>query len=191
MPSEDWIQHCKVAQFLYDWQTGLAGLIALTAALIGLSVTYGLETRKERRDLIAIRASLAIEMRQIIDNVSRTCLMLKRPSVTTTMAPSDLIMLTDFSEPIVYPATADRLGLLGPLAVDVSTLYANVERLTFSARIVASGPKNGQIPPSELAHLVDLFEQTCRAYLPLLNAIPVNDDDAKLRATIEGMGKSA
>ena len=139
MPSEDWIQHCKVAQFLYDWQTGLAGLIALTAALIGLSVTYGLETRKERRDLIVIRASLAIEMRQIIDNVSRTCLMLKRPSVTTTMAPSDLIMLTDFSEPIVYPATADRLGLLGPLAVDVSTLYANVERLTFSARIVASG----------------------------------------------------
>ena len=64
--------------------------------------------------------------------------MLKRPSVTTTMAPNDLIMLSDFSEPIVYPAMADRLGLLGPLAVDVSTLYANVERLTFSARIVAS-----------------------------------------------------
>jgi hypothetical protein len=32
MPLEDWIQHCKVAQFLYDWQTLIAGLLALGAA---------------------------------------------------------------------------------------------------------------------------------------------------------------
>jgi hypothetical protein len=32
MPSEDWIQHCKVAQFLYDWQILIAGLFAAVAA---------------------------------------------------------------------------------------------------------------------------------------------------------------
>ena len=34
MPSEDWIQHCKVAQFLYDWQTLIAGAFALAAAVV-------------------------------------------------------------------------------------------------------------------------------------------------------------
>ena len=44
MPIEDWVQHCIVARFLHDWQTGLAGLIALLAALIGFRMT----SRKDR-----------------------------------------------------------------------------------------------------------------------------------------------
>jgi len=32
MPSEDWIQHCIAARFLYDWQTLVAGLLAVLAA---------------------------------------------------------------------------------------------------------------------------------------------------------------
>ena len=28
MPIEDWIQHSKAAQFLYDWQTLAAGILA-------------------------------------------------------------------------------------------------------------------------------------------------------------------
>jgi len=38
MPLEGWIQHCKVAQFFYDWQTILAGLAALLAAFIAVVV---------------------------------------------------------------------------------------------------------------------------------------------------------
>ena len=33
MPIEDWIQHCRVARFLHDWQPLAAGLFALLAAL--------------------------------------------------------------------------------------------------------------------------------------------------------------
>jgi hypothetical protein len=32
MPMEDWIQHSTVARFLYDWQTVIAGVLALLAA---------------------------------------------------------------------------------------------------------------------------------------------------------------
>jgi hypothetical protein len=32
MPSEDWIQHSIVARVLYDWQTLIAGLLAVLAA---------------------------------------------------------------------------------------------------------------------------------------------------------------
>ena len=33
MPLEGWIQHSRVDQFLYDWQTVIAGVLALVAAL--------------------------------------------------------------------------------------------------------------------------------------------------------------
>jgi hypothetical protein len=33
MPMEDWIQHWMVARFLYDWQTLIAGVLAVLAAL--------------------------------------------------------------------------------------------------------------------------------------------------------------
>jgi hypothetical protein len=34
MAMEDWIQHSTVARFLYDWQTLIAGVLALLAARI-------------------------------------------------------------------------------------------------------------------------------------------------------------
>ena len=34
MGMEDWIQHSTVARFLYDWQTLIAGVLALLAARI-------------------------------------------------------------------------------------------------------------------------------------------------------------
>ena len=39
MPLESWIQHSGVNEFLYDWQTVIAGFVALVAALITVWVT--------------------------------------------------------------------------------------------------------------------------------------------------------
>jgi hypothetical protein len=79
MPLEDWIQHCKVAQFFYDWQTIIAGALALLAA--GLTVratkrsTDGeIEASQARiettvrleRESETLRGSLAVELRQQI-----------------------------------------------------------------------------------------------------------------------------
>jgi hypothetical protein len=33
MPLEDWIHHWNAAQFFYDWQTLIAGFLALAAAI--------------------------------------------------------------------------------------------------------------------------------------------------------------
>jgi hypothetical protein len=33
MPLESWIQHSRVNEFLYDWQTVIAGALAVVAAL--------------------------------------------------------------------------------------------------------------------------------------------------------------
>src|ERR1700722_17154454 len=46
MPLENWIQHCKVAQFLYDWQTIIAGVLALLAAIITIWETRRIADRQ-------------------------------------------------------------------------------------------------------------------------------------------------
>jgi hypothetical protein len=52
--------------FIDHWQTLLAGLIALVAAIITVVVTLKVERRKVDRELDALRKSLAIELRQLI-----------------------------------------------------------------------------------------------------------------------------
>jgi hypothetical protein len=72
VPLENWIQHCKVAQFLYDWQTIIAGFAALLAAAIAVLGTERYARRKEKLEIRAIRASLAVEIRQYIDCLTQT-----------------------------------------------------------------------------------------------------------------------
>jgi hypothetical protein len=60
MPLENWIPHSRVDEFLYDWQTIIAGVLALAAALIAVC---GSEWRTRK----ALRASLASEIRLYLD----------------------------------------------------------------------------------------------------------------------------
>jgi hypothetical protein len=38
MPLEDWVQHSRVDRFLYDWQTLIAGVLALAAGTVADSL---------------------------------------------------------------------------------------------------------------------------------------------------------
>jgi hypothetical protein len=46
MPLEGWIQHSRVDQFLYDWQTVIAGVLALVAALVTILATSLIASRQ-------------------------------------------------------------------------------------------------------------------------------------------------
>ncbi len=61
MPSGDWIQHWKVAQFLYDWQTLIAGFLAVLAA----AATIWLTVRSANREIAASQEQTAVAQRQI------------------------------------------------------------------------------------------------------------------------------
>jgi hypothetical protein len=61
MPSEDWIQRWKAAQFLYDWQTLIAGVLALVAAIGTIWATRS----AARRQIAASQESTAVAERQI------------------------------------------------------------------------------------------------------------------------------
>ena len=61
MPSEDWIQHWKVAQFLYDWQTLIAGVLAVLAAWRTIRAT----TKSANREIDASKAQTAVAQKEI------------------------------------------------------------------------------------------------------------------------------
>jgi hypothetical protein len=61
MPSEDWIQHSIVARVLYDWQTLIAGLLAVLAAWRTIRAT----TKSADREVAASQAQTAVAQKQI------------------------------------------------------------------------------------------------------------------------------
>jgi hypothetical protein len=165
------------------WQTLVAGLVALLAAWITVRESKRLERRKEQRENDAIRASLAVEIQRFIDTLLRTRLMIQKQMSEPRFTLSDLRKFTDFSQPVVYPAMADRIGLLGsPLAKDVVTFYADVERIKFTAKIDADNPAD------QISFVVHLIEETCRATLPLVDALQL-DEAVNIKARIEEMAK--
>jgi hypothetical protein len=73
--------------------------------------------------------------------------------------------------PVVYPATADRVGLLGRVAPDVGMFYANLKDLEHSGRMAAKPA--GCVPPADLSALMKLIRDACHQnVLPLLSKLP-------------------
>ena len=129
--------------FVDHWQTLLAGLIALVAAILTVVVTLSVERRKVERELDARRKSLAVELRQLIPGAlgvhgSLTKLGSKTDEpITARMVES----LSRMPAPVVYPANAHKIGLLEKNAMDVVIVYGlldiardGVARLTTTYR---------------------------------------------------------
>jgi hypothetical protein len=61
MPLEDWIQHSRMNQFLYDWQTLIAGILAVFAAVGTIWTTIS----SANREIAASQAQTAVAQKQI------------------------------------------------------------------------------------------------------------------------------
>jgi hypothetical protein len=70
----------RAGSFLYDWQTLLAGLIAIAAAGIAVGGAEFFARRRANREIDAIRLSLAIEIRWLIAVLLETHQVLTRLS---------------------------------------------------------------------------------------------------------------
>lgn len=181
MPLESWIQHSRVNEFLYDWQTFIAGIFALAAALIAVGGS-------EWRARTAVRASLASEVRLYVDLLIKTRESLKKQEPRMTdgrMKQRDLRDLALLYPPTVYPAAAaGALGLLRrPRSAAVVDFYATVERLNFAVKAMSNYP-DGWVTTIKYLRLIDLVEEACRTSLPLLSEFPFDKRDAEFREEI-------
>jgi hypothetical protein len=193
----DWIDH---------WQTLIAGVLALVAAWLTIratkraaaeeikasqaqtETTVRLERERVSSEVETLRKSLAVEIRQYIDILIKTREILRRLSgPEKRMLAGDLRSVAVFYPPTVYPASADRIGLLGPLAVSVTSFYTTLERLNFTARLITNDPEE-LVSRENIEEVASLLVQACRTSLPLLSELPFDERDADFRAIIAKWG---
>ena len=171
MPLENWIQHSRVDQFLYDWQNLIAGFVALVAALIAVGVP-------EWRARAALRASVASEIRLYVELLidARDRLVSGKEAFLSGASPDRDFDWAVLPPPVVYPAAADRLGHVGrPSAADVVNFYANIERANFTVRMISNEPTEKVSAKHMRRSSACLSQPTERAYrcfpsFPLMNA---------------------
>jgi hypothetical protein len=76
MPLEVWIQHSRVDQFLYDWQTVIAGVLAFVAGF-GTVVATMIIARKQinasREDAASVIAATRDQTRATTRRASASC----------------------------------------------------------------------------------------------------------------------
>jgi hypothetical protein len=170
---------------LYYWQTLAAGVFALGAAWLAVRAAH----QRERREVEAIRLSLAVEIRHLVNILLQTHdgfgQSLRK---NQCLRADDVLKQTSRGVPVVYPATADRVGLLGSVAPDVVIFYANLQDLNFAGRMTSSDPAE-PVPSDALSGLMKLIKKACQSALPLLSELPPNtaDPDTERKAKIEAM----
>jgi hypothetical protein len=181
--------------WLDHWQTLAAGILGIVAGSFALVAAWWTASRAEKisrqercRDTEASRRSLAVEIRRSVRLLCQTHEAFTVAKAALRLPDArDVAKLTSRAHPIVYPATADRIGRLGhPLAEWVVTFYANVKDIQFAGEITVTGTTRS-VSLRDLDGLLSVLEGTCRDALPLLEQLPPDDGDADLRAEIEAM----
>ena len=150
-----------MAQFLYDWQTVIAGVLALLAAWLTIRATK----RSADREIEASRAQIAVAQKQIettvrlererlsseLETLRKSLAVELRLHIARAMgaydglygvgfmpnAPITARMVESKSRmpaPIIFPANAGKIGLLGGEAMDVVIVY-DLLRLRGTARL--------------------------------------------------------
>jgi hypothetical protein len=179
MPLEDWVRHSRHDMFLYDWQTLIAGVLALIAGLITVreirkqvETAVRLEHERVASEVDALRKSFAVELRLQI----ATALLVYDGLYGLGFMSQALIsgpMVEDKSRmaaPIIYPANAGKIGLLGAEAMDVMIVYDLLETARNGAARALVGAPN-TISPPVVMKAADDFLAACayaRGLLPKL-----------------------
>jgi hypothetical protein len=183
---------------LDHWQTFAAGVLTVGAAFIAGVYALGAAfiavraaRQQERREVEALRLSMAAEIRRLVDVMLQTHEIFERVSRTgQSLLADDVVKEISRHTPVVFPAMADRIGLLGfRVAPFVLTFYTNLKGIEHAGRMAADPA--GFVQPNELRALMKLIKDACRQnVLPLLSKLPRDktNPDTERKAKIKAMG---
>ncbi len=185
--------YTTIVDFVDHWQTLLAGLIALIAAIITVFVALKVERRKVDREVDALRKSLAIELRQLVPRAlgAHTSLQ-KLGSKTGEQITSRMVeSLSRVPVPIVYPANAHKIGLLESDAMDVVIVYGLLDIARDSVSRLMTYRTPDDISSNVVLNTAEAFLEACkyaRSVSPKLRtgvAAHDNRDDLLIKAITE------
>jgi hypothetical protein len=145
--------------------------------------------QQERREVEALRHSLAVEIRRLVDVMLQTHEIFERVSRTDqSLLADDVVKEISRGASVVFPAMADRIGLLGfRVAPFVLTFYTNLKGIEHAGRMAADPA--GFVQPNELRVLMKLIKDACRQNVqPPLSKLPRDKTDPERKAKTEAMG---
>jgi hypothetical protein len=182
---------------LDHWQTIIAGVLALFAALIAVQVTLQVERAKADREVAALRKSLAVELRVQVARALGVHASLQRlgsqpnESISARMVES----LSRMPAPIIYTANAGKIGLLEGDAMNVVIVHTLLESAgDAAARLSAAAPRQmtkdktpDDIHPAIVLSTAEAFLTACEYAREVLSKLRTGDAsrDAKDKALIQ------
>jgi hypothetical protein len=148
--------------FLDHWQALIAGLLGFAAAIIVVRMTLRIERRKLQREMDALQKSLAVELRQQVGSALAAGKALRKlaqggPPISARMVES----YARVAAPVVYPASADKIGLLGAGAMDVVIVYSLIALGRSGTESLINSRYPDDISLSTVAAAGDAFLMAC------------------------------
>jgi hypothetical protein len=189
VPNSLW-QYGTFLDMLDHWQALLAGALGFTAAIWAVVFTFGAERRKQERELTALRRSFGVEFRQCILAALGAHQSMKALSQSqhpiTARAVESIVLLP---KPVIYPACADRIGLLGAEAMDIVAMYGLLQAVRDSIARLQKHSTPDNIASVLVASTAQALIRVCTegaAVLPRLKTqvARIDDRDAALAQLI-------
>jgi hypothetical protein len=174
--SEPW-KYTTALDFVDHWQTLIAGLVGFAAAIVVVVVTFGIERRRLERETDALRKSLAYELRLMVPRA----LGASRSLIEHIETPGAVITgrvvryLSRLPTPIIYPANADKIGLLGSDAMGVVIVYSLVELARQAAEDLERDRDADNLSPASVAAVAGTLLDACDQARDVLRRLPTGD----------------
>jgi hypothetical protein len=170
---EPW-HYSTPVDFIDHWQSLLAGALGFAAAIIAVVLTLRVEQRKLLREMDALRKSLAVELRYQVTRALATGTSLRDLAQGDhPIDPRLLKIHTNFPAPIVYRASADKIGLLQSDSMSVVVVYGLIDLGINGLVLLLSEPDN--ISSDILEATASHFLAACEHALPLLPGLKTGD----------------
>jgi hypothetical protein len=188
---EPW-RYTTVLDFLDHWQAIIAGVLGFSAGIIAVLITLGIERRRVAREADALRKSIATELRLMVSRALGVFNLLDKyiKDASTPITGRMVRYLTRVPTPVIFPANADKIGLLGSDAMEAVIFYAFIEVGREGAKDLERDYAENRIPTDSLAVVARSFLTACNQAVILLPALQTGDPkhaekDAEVIRTIK------
>jgi hypothetical protein len=195
--TEAW--HYTTALDLIDhWQTLIAGVLgfiagalAFGAAITAVVFTLRTERRKLEHELKAVRSSLAVELRQSTAGALSASQLLRKLAISGETITARMVESSFYvPPPVIYLASADKIGLLGQDAMDVVIVYNLIDLARNGAERLLTSRTPNDISANTVGSTAVAFLNACiyaTSVLPVLKTGVAKHDgqDVKITEMIE------
>ena len=186
-------QYSTFLDALDHWQPLVAGVLGFAAAIVVVVITLGIERRKADLELDALRKSLGVELRIVVANALGTYQsLMKRVRANQAITYRTLMYLFRVAKPKIFPAVANKIGLLGSDAMYVVIIYNLIESAREGATSFEGIPLD-QIQPANVAIIAQGLLKACEQSRSMLPKLRTGDPahDAKDDALIESINAAS